>query len=87
MIDQERFENHRHSIRNQREILASSRCGCFYCLKTYSPKEIQSWVTEFDIDTALCPHCGIDAVLGDASGLTITREFLHSMHLFWFREP
>jgi hypothetical protein len=34
--------------------------------------------------TALCPKCGVDAVIGDKSGLPITTEFLTTMHGMWF---
>jgi hypothetical protein len=29
--------------------------------------------------TALCPRCGIDAVIGSASGYPITQDFLQRM--------
>ena len=34
--------------------------------------------------TAICPYCGIDAVLADASGVEVSPEFLHKMHKAWF---
>src|SRR5215813_12731533 len=78
---------HRHSIRHRREILASELCGCFYCLRTFAPDEIEDWThdgkTEAD-HTALCPHCGIDSVIGSASGFPITAEFLGRMYTRWF---
>lgn len=33
----------------------------------------------------MCPHCQIDSVIGDASGLPITNEFLKQMHEKWFQ--
>ena len=73
---------HAHSIRHRSEIEASSTCGCFYCLKIFSPKEIREWIR--DEDTALCPHCGIDSVLGSASGYEISVPFTTQMHAAWF---
>jgi hypothetical protein len=35
--------------------------------------------------TADCPRCGIDAVIGSASGFPITSEFLSSMNGRWFQ--
>ena len=35
--------------------------------------------------TALCPYCGVDSVLGSASGYSITVEFLTRMREYWFR--
>ncbi len=61
-------------------------CGCFYCLEIYSPVEITRWIDERDgVGTcALCPRCGIDSVIGSASGYPITEEFLKKMHHYWF---
>jgi hypothetical protein len=61
--------------------MASTLCGCFYCLATFSPREITDWIGE---DTARCPKCGIDSVLGDRSGFPISAEFLTSMQAHWF---
>ena len=32
---------HRHSIRHREEVLASERCGCFYCCAVFPPWEIK----------------------------------------------
>ena len=48
--------------RTNRKILTkSSRCGCFYCLKIFEPKEIKDWCDNGT--TAICPYCGIDSLL------------------------
>lgn len=74
--------------RQNRDVLARSRtCGCFYCLAIFSPAEIESWIDEPPHNpgqTATCPHCGIDSVIGDAIGLTIDEAFLRAMHDRWF---
>ena len=71
----------------QSEILSSEVCGCFWCLETFSPDEIEQWHGE-GIEgvepVALCPYCSIDAVIGSASGYSITSEFLGRMKEFWF---
>jgi hypothetical protein len=73
---------HERSIRHRDEIEKSALCGCFHCLKTFLPQAIDEWI---DGDqTALCPSCGIDSVLGDAGGLPITKELLSEMRAFWF---
>lgn len=78
---------HRHSFFHRDEVLRSERCGCFYCQRTFTPAEVRHWVDEEDGVgmTALCPHCGIDAVIGSASGLPLTPEFLTAMKRRWFR--
>jgi hypothetical protein len=77
---------HRHCSDHRNEIMASEECGCFYCLSTFSPAEITDWVDEIDEmgTTAMCPHCGIDAVIGSRSGYPITQEFLGAMKKHWF---
>lgn len=80
---------HRHSIRNRREVLASEICACFYCLALFEPSKIGSWVSDGpseDDDTALCPCCTIDSVIGSASGIPLTAEFLCRMKQHWFNE-
>jgi hypothetical protein len=67
------------------EIESSSLCGCFYCLATFSPIEVCEWIDEGQ--TALCPKCGIDSVIGSAAGFPMTEEFLLQMHDHWFRAP
>lgn len=59
----------------------------------FKPSEIMDWVDETskeetDINeigqTALCPRCGIDSVIGSKSGFPISVEFLESMNSYWF---
>lgn len=66
--------------------MGSERCGCFYCGVIFEPSEIKNWVDEWEGvgQTALCPHCGIDSVIGAESGYPITEEFLTRMHAHWF---
>jgi hypothetical protein len=73
---------HKHCIRHRPELGASTLCGCFCCLETFIPDEITDWTDEGD--TALCPNCGIDSVIGDASGFPVTPEFLAAMERRWF---
>ena len=77
-------EAHRHSIFNRKELEAGLVCSCFYCLGTFGPDKIVSWVHE-GAGTALCPVCGIDSVIGEKSGLPINDPtFLSDMHELWF---
>ena len=82
-----RFSDH------HRELLArSERAGCFYCRRTFDPREITKWVDgaqresgeTSDGVTALCPRCGIDAVLPSAMQVPLTAELLAEMHSHWF---
>jgi hypothetical protein len=75
---------HQHCRRHRAAVLASGVCGCFYCQRSFPPAAIAGWVHAGQ--TALCPLCGINAVLGDASGIPITAEFLAAMHHRWFAQ-
>jgi hypothetical protein len=80
---------------NHREILTrSARAGCFYCRRTFDPREITRWIDGppvatgelSDGVTALCPYCGIDAVLPSAMPVPLTPELLAEMHFHWFSQ-
>jgi hypothetical protein len=78
---------HGASSRHREHVLQSETCGCFYCLERFPPTEITEWCDEDSASegqTALCPRCGIDSVIGSASGLPITVEFLQAMKSRWF---
>ena len=75
-----------HSIRNEESILKSNLCGCFHCISILAATDVKSseMVVEKDsFKTAICPICGIDAVLGDAS-VEITAELLEEMNSHYF---
>ena len=73
---------HEKSSNHRSEIERSQRCGCFYCKQTFGPDRIVNWIDKDS--TALCPACGIDSVIGEASGIQITEDFLEAMHAAWF---
>ena len=77
---------HEHSANHREEILRSDVCGCFYCCSLFEPAAIEEWLDDAAGlgSTALCPRCGIDSVIGSASGYAITPEFLMAMHRQWF---
>ena len=83
-LDFVKAHNHHHY---RQEILDSKICGCFYCLESFSPSEIIEWHGEDYKELeplALCPKCGIDSVIGSASGFPIEYSFLKKMREFWF---
>src|SRR5687768_14822148 len=77
------IDAHTHTVAHRAELAGSQLAGCFYCCEIFEPKEIEDWVD--DGKCALCPKCGIDSVIGDASGFPVTdKKFLKDMHEFWF---
>jgi hypothetical protein len=81
----------RHSSYHRDEIRASERVGCLHYCEVFTPFEIRRWTDKSEAepegDTAVCPRCGIDAVIGSESGYPVTRPFLRLMQAQWFGEP
>lgn len=75
---------HQFCSNNKKDLLKDKKCGCFYCGKIFSPTKIEEWIDSAN-DTALCPYCGIDSVIGESSGFPITKEFLEKMYKYWFK--
>jgi len=74
---------HKSSSMHREQVLASAVCGCFHCRATFSPSAIDEWTD--DDQTALCPKCSIDSVIGDASGEPVGDDlFLLRMRMYWF---
>jgi Zn finger protein HypA/HybF involved in hydrogenase expression len=86
---------YRHTTKNRAEIEASTTCGCCYCMQTFPADEIVAWAgLDFsqldnpdaaDAETAVCPRCGSEAVMGDKSGFPINPPFLGQMNEAWFQ--
>ena len=85
---------HAKCANHRGEIEKSALCGCFYCMEIFSPSAIECWIdwpestadeNELSVGvTALCPQCGIDSVIGSASGYPIDVGFLSIMRDYWF---
>ena len=70
---------HRQSMNNRSTL--TGRCGCFYCLSTFIAERVTDWADGGQ--TALCPVCGIDAVLSSVP-TPITGNLLRQMRDHWF---
>lgn len=76
---------HEQSSNHREAVLAARVVGCFYCRRIYDPAEIAEWVDEDAAGvgcTAVCPRCGIDAVIPARDGVDVA--FLETMHRHWF---
>lgn len=58
-------------------ILASAQCACFSCFTRFEPTRVTKWIDAGQ--TALCPRCGLDTVLGAAS-MGIDDQFLRLLN-------
>ena len=73
---------HEKSRRNRSFLEEAGVCACFYCFNEYPFEQIVEWIDEDQ--TAICPYCGVDAVLGFDSQLP-DRQLLREMHDRWFK--
>ncbi len=74
-----------HAKNNEIEILRSKQCGCFFCRKIYDARKVSQWTSEESGGaSAVCPECGMNAVIGDASGIPLTPEVLKDMNEIFF---
>ena len=64
---------HLYASDNWDKLSSDRKCGCFYCLSIFDPREIVEWVPMEN--TALCPYCGVDSVIGAYSGYPKTKTF------------
>ena len=74
-----------HARDNRGEILASETCGCFSCGSIFAPSIVSHWVG-FDVgeaQTAVCPICGDNCVIGSRSGFPLTDDFLDQVNEYW----
>ena len=78
---------HKKSNYHREEIIAGKLCGCFYCGHIFKPSDITQWIDKNQKgvgQTATCPKCSIDSVIGEKSGFPITEDFLAAMNSHWF---
>ena len=69
-----------HSLNNEIEILRSQKCGCFFCGKTFNARKVSQWESGTNGGaSAICPECGMATVIGDASGVPLTKAVLNEM--------
>ena len=71
-----------YSIQHKAALEASWIAACYYC-QTVFPASMVSEFTDGG-ETALCPYCGIDAVLPSAAGYDFSQASLQALNEFWF---
>jgi len=75
---------HRHAANHRADLERSDVCACIFCEKTFTVSDVDEWVKD-EGGTALCPYCGVDSVIGSASGFPIAdANFTRAMHDRWF---
>ena len=89
MSDDLLLKAHHYSSGNMPLLEKAELCGCFYCLKIFSPQEITEYLQDDNITidkdgTALCPYCGVDSVIPQNDDYPLSEKFLKQMHKKWF---
>ena len=74
------------SFENWASVMESKTCGCYYCGSIFPSSIItdDDWTPDLHGRTVLCPCCGIDAVIGDSSGIPIQKDVLEELYAHWF---
>jgi hypothetical protein len=83
---------HKYSNHHRELMERSERAGCFYCEQFFTPGDVTEWIDGRQVETgstndgvtALCPLCGIDAVLPSAAPIPLTADVLAEMRSHWF---
>lgn len=82
MTKEEMKRIHSHTLRNRKEIEASKTCGCISCCEIFNASEVEDYIDEGE--TSLCPICGIDAVIGDSTGVSMDSNTLSELNKEFF---
>jgi len=75
-------DSSKYSAHNKTQLLGAQTAACYYCMKTFSTQDILEYIKAGD--TALCPECGVDAVLADNLGFDLSPEGLFKLNKYWF---
>lgn len=64
---------------NEENMGVSNKCGCYSCLKIFQARDVKKYID----DTAVCPYCGEQSLIPDASGILLDDDFLNCVNKFW----
>lgn len=81
-MEQMARDAHYYCTYHRKKLVQDKLCGCFDCLTIFNPIEIKEWCDKDQ--TAICPYCGIDSIIGKSSGYPITIKFMKRMQKIWF---
>lgn len=80
------IELQKRTHNNEIEILHSKTCSCLFCRQTYDARTVNDWVNDENGMSAICPECGMDAVIGDNGGEPIDKGLLKELNLAFYGE-
>ena len=73
---------HTYCSHNRNNIMLADKCYCFHCKMAMDHEEIVDYIDNGQ--TALCPKCGIDAIIPDSIDESLDDEIIAQMHEYWF---
>ena len=73
---------HAYSSHNKDLVAASEKCYCFHCKAVVSTFLIKDFADNGQ--TAICPKCGIDAMIPDSVEENIDTEIITELNEYWF---
>ena len=82
---EESFKLNAQTAYNRSAIEGNPSCRCFHCGSSFSGDDIVDWLSEADgEDTALCPCCGVDAVISSTTEHSLSTALLAALYIKWF---
>ena len=73
---------HTYSTHNRKMVESSEKCHCYFCRGTVDSGDVTSYTDGGE--TAVCPRCGVSALIPDCVDEEINANVLHDMHEYWF---
>lgn len=84
----EEFEDiYKHTKNNEIEIFQSKKCGCLFCTSIFDARKVNEWSGDGKNASAICPHCGMNTLIGDKSGHQIDKSTILNASNFIFHNP
>lgn len=71
------------AMKNKNSLSFCTKVGCFHCMKIYEKQEIKEYTD--NNETAICPYCQVDSVIGDSLGFPLNQQILERANKFWFQ--
>jgi hypothetical protein len=75
---------HKKAFQNEPLVQIAKDCACFCCLVHFPPSAIDGWVDDKLHRTAMCPKCGIDAVLTEETLDKVPDDLLKALQEEYF---
>lgn len=74
---------------NRKLLKRYKDCICLYCGKEYPYTKVSAWVQDEPEITAICPFCGVDAVVpksvdNKVDKFTVTEELRQAIKKYYF---